>query len=348
MRWAIIGPTSSKSAPFLITVLRRLFFLLLLVATAMTATGYWFAFRPVALTSSPLDFEISYGLGLRVASRQLVDAGIDMPAWQFTWLARLMGKAAQIKAGSYEVESGVTPWQLLEKLTRGDTNQGELMLTEGKTFADFRQMVDASPDIRHESTGLTNAELMVKLGIEVPHPEGLFFPDTYLFSKNASDLSIYKRAHLLMIRRLEPEWGNRAADLPYKTPYEALIMASIIEKETGLPADRDQIAAVFVNRLRVGMPLQTDPAVIYGVRHFDGNLRKRDLQTDSPYNTYLRAGLPPTPIALPGQAALHAALHPAVSDKFYFVARGDGSSEFSRTLEEHNRAVVKYQKKGRG
>ncbi len=302
----------------------------------------------MTLSSSPLDFEITYGVGLRGVSRQMVEGGIDMPAWQFTWLGRVLGKASQIKAGSYEVEAGVTPWQLLEKLTRGDTSQGELMLTEGKTFADFRQMVDASPDVRHDSAGLSESELLAKLAIDAPHLEGLFFPDTYLFSKNASDLDIYRRAHLALVRRLEPEWNQRAADLPYRSPYEALIMASIIEKETGRPADRDQIAAVFVNRLRVGMPLQTDPAVIYGIQHFDGNLHKQDLQTDSPYNTYLRAGLPPTPIAMPGQAALHAALHPAVSDKFYFVARGDGSSEFSRTLEEHNRAVAKYQRKGQG
>lgn len=318
---------------------------MVLGAVCFAALAYLFATRPVGLKTSPFDFEITSGVGLRGASRQMVDAGIDMSAWQFTWLGRVLGKASQIKAGSYEVETGVTPWQLLQKLTRGDINQGEVVLIEGKTFADFRQLLDSHPDIRHDSTGMRNAELLAKLGIDAPHPEGLFFPDTYLFPKNASDLDIYRRAHLALSRRLEAEWNSRAADLPYRSPYEALIMASIIEKETGLANDREQIAAVFVNRLRSGMLLQTDPTVIYGLRQFDGNLRKKDLQADTPYNTYLRSGLPPTPIALPGQSSLHAALHPAVSDNYYFVARGDGSSVFSRTLEEHNRAVARYQKR---
>lgn len=314
----------------------------------LAALSYFFATRPVALKTSPLDFEIVSGVGLRGAARQMVEAGIDMPAWQFTWLGRVLGKSAQIKAGSYQIEAGVSPWQLLQKLTRGDITQGELALIEGRTFADFRQAVDKHPDIRHDSAGMRNAELLARLGIDVPHPEGLFFPDTYLFPKNTSDLDIYRRAHHALSRRLAAEWNNRAPDLPYRSPYEALIMASIIEKETGLAIDREKIAAVFVNRLRSGMLLQTDPTVIYGLRQFDGNLRKKDLQAESPYNTYLRSGLPPTPIALPGQAALHAALHPAASDNYYFVARGDGSSEFSRTLEEHNRAVARYQKRKGG
>ena len=318
---------------------------MVLGAVCFAALAYLFATRPVGLKTSPFDFEITSGVGLRGASRQMVDAGIDMSAWQFTWLGRVLGKASQIKAGSYEVETGVTPWQLLQKLTRGDINQGEVVLIEGKTFADFRQLLDSHPGIRHDSTGMRNAELLAKLGIDALNPEGLFFPDTYLFPKNASDLDIYRRAHLALSRRLEAEWNSRAADLPYRSPYEALIMASIIEKETGLANDREQIAAVFVNRLRSGMLLQTDPTVIYGLRQFDGNLRKKDLQADTPYNTYLRSGLPPTPIALPGQSSLHAALHPAVSDNYYFVARGDGSSVFSRTLEEHNRAVARYQKR---
>jgi UPF0755 protein len=330
-------------------VLRRLITLLLLCAAGFAALTYSFAIRPLALSGSPLDFEITYGVGLRGASQQIVAAGVDMPAWQFTWLVRVLGKAGQIKAGSYEVEAGITPWRLLQKLTHGDISQGEVLVIEGKTFADFKQAIDGSGDIRHDSVGLSNIELLARLGTqlakEAPHPEGLFFPDTYLFAKNASDLEIYRRAHQALARRLEVEWVGRAANLPYRNAYEALIMASIIEKETSRASERDQIAAVFVNRLRVGMLLQTDPAVIYGVRQFDGDLRKRDLRRDTPYNTYTRAGLPPTPIALPGQEALHAAMHPAASDNYYFVARGDGSSEFSRTLEDHNRAVVRYQKR---
>ena len=326
-------------------MLRRLFLLLLLGAICLAALTYLFATRPLALSNSPLDFEISTGVGLRGASRQMVAAGIDMPAWQFNWLTRVMGKAAKIQAGSYEVEAGVTPFELLQKVTRGDVSQGELVLIEGKTFADFRRLVDSNPDIRHETEGLSEAELLKQLKIDAPHPEGLFFPDTYLFPKNSSDIDIYRRAYMALVRRLETEWAGRAADLPYRSPYDALIMASIIEKETGTAADRDQIAAVFVNRLRIGMLLQTDPTVIYGIRNFDGDLRKRDLQADTPYNTYLHPGLPPTPISLPGQASLHAALHPVPSDNLYFVARGDGTSEFSRTLEDHNRAVARYQKR---
>lgn len=318
---------------------------MVLGAVCLAALTYLFVTRPVDLITSPLDFEITSGVSLRGAAQQMVEAGIDMPAWQFTWLGRALGKASQIKAGSYEVEAGVTIWQLLQKLTRGDISQGELVLIEGKTFADLRQLLDAHPDIRHESTGMRNTELLARLGIDASHPEGLFFPDTYWFPKYTSDLDIYRRAHLALNRRLEVEWNSRAPDLPYRNPYQALIMASIIEKETGRATDRDQIAAVFVNRLRSGMLLQTDPTVIYGLGQFDGNLRKKDLQADTPYNTYLRPGLPPTPIALPGQSSLHAALHPAVSDNYYFVARGDGSSVFSRTLEEHNRAVARYQKR---
>lgn len=324
-------------------MLKRIFLLAAAGSAALAGWMWWFAVQPVGLVASPLDFEITPGVGLRAASRQIVDAGVDMPAWQFAWLGRLAGKSAQIKAGSYEVESGVTPWQILEKVARGDVDQRELLLPEGRTFAEFRALVDNHPDIRHDTRGMPTPELLSSLGIDAKSPEGLFFPDTYLFPRNESDLAIYRRAHAAMQKHLDAAWQGRDADLPYKSAYEALIMASLIEKETGNPADREQIAGVFVNRLRAGMLLQTDPAVIYGIEQFDGNLRRRDLRTDTPYNTYLHAGLPPTPIALPGKASLQAALHPARSEMYYFVSRGDGSSEFSRTLDEHNRAVARYQ-----
>jgi UPF0755 protein len=329
-------------------VLKRLFRLLLLALCAFLAATYYFATQPVALKSSPLDFEVNSGLGLRATSRAMTAAGIDMAPWQFTLLGRLLGKATEIKAGSYQVENGVTPYGLLKKLTRGDTSQAEVVLIEGKTFADLKQQLDTHPDVRHDSAAMTEAELLAALDIREGHPEGQFFPDTYLFSKNASDIDILRRAHKNMSSKLAEEWNEREPGLPYQTPYEALIMASIVEKETGNEADRGQIAAVFVNRLRTGMMLQTDPSVIYGVKVFDGNLRKSDLLADTAYNTYRHAGLPPTPIAMPGQASLHAALHPPASDNYYFVARGDGSSVFSRTLEEHNRAVARYQKRKDG
>lgn len=329
--------------------LKRLILLLALTGLIVAGLVVAFASRPLPLKASPLEFEIPPGLSLSAASRRMSEAGLGFAPWQFSLLGRLLGRAADIKAGSYLVEQGVTPVELLDKLTRGDFTQGELLLVEGRTFRQLRAALDASPDLRHETAGLTDAEVLVKLEIQAPHPEGLFFPDTYLFPKQSSDLDLLRRAHKAMERHLGEEWAGRDQGLPYRSPYEALTMASIVEKETGKPGDRPQIAAVFINRLRAGMLLQTDPTVIYGLgERFDGNLRKVDLLTDTPWNTYTRVGLPPTPIAMPGLASLRAALHPPASDKFYFVARGDGTSEFSRTLEEHNRAVYRYQKQHKG
>ena len=324
---------------------KRVVFLLLLVAAGSACWLAWFAGKPLALTGSPLDFSIPPGLALRAASQQMSQAGLGFAPWKFTVLARLLGKAAQIKAGSYEVVQGVTPWQLLGKLTRGDVTQAEIVFVEGKTFRQMRAALDADPDLKHDTEGLSDAQILARIGAGETHAEGLFFPDTYLFAKHSSDLDVLRRAYLAMKRQLANEWNRREPDAPFATPYEALIMASIVEKETGRAGDRTMVAAVFANRLRLGMPLQTDPTVIYGVGdQLDGRLHKRNLLTDTPYNTYTRTGLPPTPIAMPGLASLHAVLHPAKTDKLYFVARGDGSSEFSRTLAEHNRAVEKYVK----
>jgi UPF0755 protein len=257
-------------------------------------------------------------------------------------LARVTRQANAIKAGSYEVEAGVTPLALLAKLTRGDVSQAELAIIEGWNFRQLRAALDRHPDLRHDSAGLSDAELLARIGSTASHPEGLFFPDTYLFSRRSSDLDVLRRAHRHMLEVLGWASARRAA---LQDPYQALIMASIVEKETGQAADRPMVASVFVNRCS-GMLLQTDPTVIYGLGEaFDGNLRKRDLLADTPYNTYTRPGLPPTPIAMPGVAALRAALNPPATDYLYFVARGDGSSEFSRTLDEHNRAVAQYIRK---
>jgi UPF0755 protein len=320
--------------------------------TVVLAIGFacwmaWFALRPVALARSPLEVDVRPGLGLRAVASEMAAAGVGFQPWQFSWLGRLAGKANAIKAGSYEFVAGTTPWDLLRKLTLGDVTQSEFMLIEGKTFRQLRASLDADPNVRHDSTDLTDREVLLRAGIPESHPEGLFFPDTYMFAKQTSDLAILGRAYRTMQRHLMVEWDKRDPSVPYMNPYQALIMASIVEKETGVAGDRPQVASVFVNRLRVGMPLQTDPTVIYGLgERFDGNLRKRDLVSDTPYNTYTRPGLPPTPISMPGLASIQAALRPPPSDKFYFVARGDGSSVFSRTLEEHNRAVEKYQKRG--
>lgn len=282
---------------------------------------------------------------MRTAITQMQEAGIEVQPTVLAWLARLNRAETGIKAGSYSVKQGVTPLQLLGKLTRGEVTQGELTLVEGWSFRQWRQRMDKHPDLRHETTGLSEAQIAERLGQNTAQLDGWLFPDTYLFDKQSSDLDLLARALRAMQRKLDSEWGQRDQGLPYKTPLEALVMASIIEKETGQAADRAMVAAVFVNRLRKGMLLQTDPTVIYGLgENFDGNLRKRDLQADTPYNTYTRSGLPPTPIAMPGLASLQAALHPAASDVLYFVAKGDGSSEFSRTLDEHNRAVNRYQR----
>jgi UPF0755 protein len=306
----------------------------------------WFTTRHLPLRSDPTLFSIPAGASLRTAAQVIESAGIDLPAWQLELLGRVMGRSGKIKAGSYEVEEGLTALALLDKLTRGDVSLSELVLVEGKTFRQFRSLLNEHPDLIHDTRTLSDGKILTLLGAREPHPEGLFFPDTYLFNKGSSDIDVLRRAYKAMQPRLAAAWERRETTLPVKTPYELLILASIVEKETGLPADRPQVAAVFVNRLRRGMPLQTDPTVIYGLgQRFDGNLRKVDLQTDTPWNTYTRVGLPPTPIAMPGMASLQAAAKPPPSDMLYFVARGDGSSEFSATLDEHNRAVARYQKR---
>lgn len=327
---------------------RRLLSLLILAALLGGGGLAWLALSPVRLNASPLDFQVQPGSSARAAARQMVEAGIDLNPWAFEALARASRSAAALKAGSYEVEQGITLWALLQKLTRGDVSQSELAIIEGWNFRQLRDKLNAHPDLRHDGAGLSDRELLQRIGAAESHPEGLFFPDTYLFSKQSSDLDLLARAYRAMQKRLQTEWAARDPGLPLQHPYQALILASIVEKETGRAADRPHIAAVFVNRLRQGMLLQTDPTVIYGMgERFDGNLRRQDLLTDTPYNTYTRGGLPPTPIAMPGQAALQAALHPAASPALYFVARGDGSSQFSSSLDEHNRAVNKYQRGGR-
>ncbi|MDP2752217.1 MAG: endolytic transglycosylase MltG [Rhodocyclaceae bacterium] len=327
-------------------LIARLLSLIFLVGLTFSGWVFWVATTPLSTASPVVAFDIRPGSGLRATARTIADAGLPLVPWQFVVLGKLSGKESNIKAGSYEVNQGVTPWRLLEKLTRGDVTQSDITFVEGITFRQLRTVLDAHPDVQHETTGWTDAEILTRLGAVEAHPEGLFFPDTYVFAKQGSDLAILQRSYQSLQKHLRSEWERRDSSLPYRHPYQALIMASIVEKETGRPNDRPQVAAVFVNRLRRGMLLQTDPTVIYGMGNaFDGNLRKRDLLTDTPYNTYTRAGLPPTPIALPGLASIRVALSPPVSDKFYFVARGDGSSEFSRTLEEHNRAVNHYQRK---
>jgi UPF0755 protein len=335
-------------ADSVLKILRKL--ALLGVVALLAATGYaaWYARTPVNAAVLPVEFEIPAGIGLRGAARRLEQAGIDIGRGRFELLARALGTTQDIKAGYYRISAPMSPLEILDKLERGEVVQSELVLVEGWTFAQFRAALDGSAALRHDSRGLGDAEILARIGAAERHPEGLFFPDTYLFARGSSDLAVLRRAYRVMQENLEREWAQRTPDAPFKTPYEALIMASIVEKETGRAAERDQIAGVLVNRLRARMALQADPTVIYGLgENFDGNLKKVHLKTDGPYNTYTRRGLPPTPIAMPGLASLRATLQPAKSDALYYVSRGDGTSEFSRTLKEHNRAVAKYQLKPR-
>lgn len=315
---------------------------LVLVAAAGGAFYYW-ANRPLSFATSPLDVTIRPHSSTRSVSEQLETGGVPLNHWLFELMARGLRMTTALKSGNYEFSNGVTPYQVLLKIARGDVNQFAVTIVEGWTFAHMRAELNVSPALEHDTASMSDAELLTAIGVPETQAEGLFFPDTYLFDKGESDLSVFKRAYKEGHDRLAQAWAARAPDLAFQTPYEALIMASLVEKETGVKADRSLVSAVFSNRLKKGMPLQTDPSVIYGMgAAYDGHLHKHDLQTDSPYNTYMHPGLPPTPIALPGMPSLMAAVNPAQSNALYFVSRGDGHSEFSESLGEHNRAVDKY------
>ncbi len=331
--------------------MRRIFtsllILILLAALGLFGGALWWLDEPLQLRLQPgsqvVDLEIEPGTSAAGVAAAVVASGVNTPPLLLQTWFRLSGQARLIKAGSYEVTPGITPRKLLSMLVRGEETLKSVTLVEGWSFRQVRAALQKSELLTPDSSGLSPEMIMDKLGRPGVHPEGRFYPDTYSYSKGSSDLSVLKRAARAMDKRLDAAWALRNPDTPLKTPDQALILASIVEKETGKPADRPQIGGVFSNRLKNGMLLQTDPTVIYGLgEKFDGNLRKRDLLADTPYNTYTRAGLPPTPIAIPGKAALLAAVQPAQTKALYFVSRGDGSSEFSDNLEAHNRAVNKY------
>ena len=329
---------------------RAAIFLLFVVVGLGAAAGgaWWWTGRPLSLPAEPYSFEVSPGASLGAVARDLAGAGVLPDARVLIAYARLAGVDRTIKAGNYELPAGTTLRGLVARLTQGDVTQVALTVVEGTTFAELRAALKGNPAVRDTVLGLDDAALMQKLGVEGTSPEGWFFPDTYFFAAGSTDAALLARAHRAMRARLDAAWAGRAPNLPLANPYEALILASIVEKETGRAADRPLVASVFINRLKLGLRLQTDPTVIYGLGPaFDGNLRRRDLDADTPYNTYTRAGLPPTPIALPSQASLDAVVNPPRSDYLYFVARGDGSSQFSTNLSDHNRAVAKFQKGGR-
>nr|WP_265588494.1 endolytic transglycosylase MltG [Glaciimonas soli] len=325
---------------------KKLFFsVVVLGMLAAAGMAYW-SKQPITTSGNAIPFTIKSGSHLDSAVQQIASANIPVNPELLDILVRLTGKSDKLKAGSYSLKPGTTPLRLITQMVRGEFAQESLTVIEGWTFKQMRAAIAASTALKHDTVNLSDTELLAKITPDFTMPEGLFAPDTYLFAPGASDMQVYKQAYSLLQKRLNEAWETRdVASLPYKTPYEALIMASIVEKETGRKAERTNIAGVFINRLRLGMLLQTDPTVIYGMGDkYDGKIYKRDLTTDTPYNTYTRAGLPPTPIALPGEESLHAAMNPAKTDALYFVAKGDGSSHFSNNLSEHNQAVNRYQR----
>lgn len=320
--------------------------LLCLGLLALTVWMVIFLIRPLPMASETIGLQIPAGASVRSIADQLVAAGVLTEPYSFLLTVKLTGSGSQLQAGDYALNTPLQALSLLDILKHGTFDQFKLQLIEGKTFTDFRQKLAQMPGIRHDTVMLSDSELMALISGQAMHPEGWFFPDTYFLDAQSSDIDLYKRAYQKMVQHLSAAWESRQPGLPYQSLYEALIMASIVEKETGVEEERPQIAGVFINRLRKGMRLQTDPTVIYGMgTRYQGNITKKDLLTDTPYNTYTRTGLPPTPIALPGLASIQAALHPAKTNALYFVANGQGRHVFTSTLEAHNQAVRAYQLK---
>lgn len=319
------------------------FGILLFLVAGLVAGGWYWMNAPVSMAHDRVDYLVEPGSSPRQIARTMNQAGIDIHEGAWVALARLTKQDRGLKAGAYEATPGDSPRMLLDRMTAGDMRQARVALIEGWTYQRIRQTLRETPELQQTLDDVAEPELLEKLGIEADTLEGWLYPDTYVFVPGSTDFDILRRAYVAQSDILAQAWEQRQPDLPLKTPYEALILASIVEKETGHAEDRGKVAGVFINRLRKGMALQTDPTVIYGMGdRYTGRIRKIDLQTDTPWNTYTRPGLPPTPIASASRAALHAVLHPDTHDFLYFVSRGDGTSEFSKTLAAHNRAVAKY------
>jgi UPF0755 protein len=328
-----------------VKILRRFFYACLVLGVLFSAAALWWLNQPLRLAGETVELSIEPGTPTREVAAAWVRAGVKAPSSLLYYWFRGSGQAKKIRAGSYAIAIGTTPRELLEKMVRGDEIMASVRLIEGWSLRQFRAELARSPYLKQTTAALSDMQLMAAIGSPESTAEGYFYPDTYAFSKGATDLVVLKRAHASMQRQLQLAWAVRDPHSPLRTTQEALILASIVEKETGAAADRGKVAGVFINRLRLDMPLQTDPTVIYGLgTRFDGKIYKRDLQADTPYNTYTRKGLPPTPIAMPGKAALLAAVHPESTKALYFVAKGNGESQFSESLAEHNRAVQKYQR----
>ncbi len=330
-------------------MLRKAFLLAIfgfvVVGSVLFVDWYDYLHESVAIEVDTFTYEVHTGTTFRQLASDLQAQGVISKPYYWAALARLQNKAHRIKAGVYRFEGSMTPIELLERFVGGKTVQFSLTIPEGWTYKQLLEAIGSHPQITPTLTD--SDDVMEQLGKRGVHPEGWFYPDTYRFPKGTTDIDFLNRSHKVMEAHLLGEWESRIEGLPLKTPYEALTLASIVEKETAVPEERALIAAVFISRLKKGMPLQTDPTVIYGLGDdYDGNIRYRDLRRDTPYNTYLHTGLPPTPIAMPGRDALRAVLHPADSRALYFVARGDGSHHFSETYKEHRKAVIEYQLKG--
>jgi UPF0755 protein len=330
----------------MIKLIKTAFILIFFIAIGLSAWLYYYAKLPLHLAPEAQEITIKPNSGLKSIANQLVAQQVIPSAFPFIILGRLLGKEPYLQAGDYTLNKNINPYQLLLSLNHGKAMQGSITFIEGKTFKQMREKLAKNDAVKTTIQDLSNAEVMRVVGNGEKHAEGLFFPDTFYFDRGTADIVLLKRSYEKMQSKLTAAWATRAPNLPYKNSYEALIMASIIEKETGKSSERPMIAGVFLNRLRIGMRLQTDPTVIYGIGDkYDGNIRRKDLMTDTPYNTYTRDGLPPTPIAMPGLASIEAAVHPEKTKALYFVGKGDGSHEFSNSLVEHNRAVAKYQLK---
>jgi len=328
--------------------LLNLFLIGLLVGCVVMASLAYWAQSPVEHQNNKtsIDLDIEPGQSVRQIVSQSVHEGFLVNEQLQYLLFKFSGVSREIKAGSYELGLQVSPWDFVQKVTRGDETLKSITFIEGWNFRQLRAALNKAPDIKHDTLGLSDEEIMSRLGVPNVLAEGHFFPDTYTFGHNSSDLKVLARAYKSMNKHLAQAWDQQEPNLKgIPDPESALILASIIEKETGQAKDREMISSVFHNRLAINMPLQTDPTVIYGLGEgFNGNLTKQDLKTDHPWNTYTRLGLPPTAICMPGKMALFAALHPAKSQALYFVAKGDGSSQFSDTLQAHNAAVDRYQR----
>lgn len=326
--------------------IKKWFILSSIAALGLSIWLAYYAMSPLKLQPNSQEIVIQSQSSLKSIANQLVKQGVLREPWRFIILAQMFNKESFLQAGSYTLNKNISPYQLLLSLNHGKTTQGGVTFIEGRTFVQMREKLTQNDAVKQTITGLSESEILKMLGSNDSVAEGLFFPDTFYFDRNTTDTVILQRSYDAMRSKLAKAWEGRDANLPYKTSYQALIMASIIEKETGRASERPMIAGVFINRLRIGMRLQTDPTVIYGMGvQYKGNIRKKDLIADTPYNTYTRVGLPPTPIAMPGMAAIDAALHPAKTKALYFVGKGDGSHAFSNNLVDHNLAVVHYQLK---